>query len=135
RQGRYPALCALPETTGWRLNANALGPEHLALLDALYEGRFSRSLLSRIISGRPVSGYVDASALRQALGAVDDETFERLSSGLLLNSGHFLLQLTFEEEGRRLRSQFELGALGVAQWHARVPVQQVRVKSREPLPW
>lgn len=135
RQARYPALCALPETTGWRLNANALGLEHLPLLDALYEGRFARSLLSRIVSGRPASGYVDASALRQALGAVDDETFERLSAGLMLNSGHFLLQLEFEGEGRQMRSEFEVEALGVVQWHARVPAQQVRVKSREPLPW
>ncbi|HDS1772576.1 MULTISPECIES: type II secretion system minor pseudopilin GspK [Pseudomonas] len=135
RQARYPMLCALSQTTGWRLNANALGLEHLPLLEALYEGRYSRSLLSRIISGRPASGYVDAAALRQALGAVDDETFERLSEGLLLNSGHFLLQLSFEEEGRVMRSEFQVEALGVVQWHARVPAQQVRVRSREPIAW
>lgn len=135
RQARYPMLCALPQVTGWRLNANALGLEHLPLLEALYEGRYSRSLLSRIISGRPASGYVDAAALRQALGAVDDETFERLSEGLLLNSGYFLLQLSFEEEGRAIRSEFQVEALGVVQWHARVPAQQVRVRSREPMAW
>lgn len=135
RQGRYPMLCALAQTSGWRLNANALGLEHLPLLEALYEGRYSRSLLSRIVTGRPAAGYVDAAALRQALGAVDDETFERLSEGLLLNSGHYLLQLSFEEEGLKLRSQFQVEALGVVQWHARVPAQQVRVRSREPLPW
>jgi general secretion pathway protein K len=135
RQGRYRMLCALPVTTGWRLNANALGLEHLPLLEAMYEGRFSRSMLSRIISGRPAAGYVDAAALRQALGAVDDETFARLSEGLLLNSGHFLLQLSFEEEGRTLRSQFQIEALGVVQWHARVPAQQVRVRGREPVAW
>ena len=128
-------LCALPQTTGWRLNANAVGLEHLPLLEALYEGRYPRSLLSRIVSGRPASGYVDAAALRQALGAVDDETFERLSEGLLLNSGHFQLQLSFEEQGRTIRSAFELEALGVVQWHARVPAQQVRVKSRAPMAW
>lgn len=132
RQARYPMLCALPFTTGWRLNANALGLEHLPLLEALYEGRFSRSLLSRIVTGRPAAGYVDAGALRQALGAVDDETFARLSEGLLLNSGHFLLQLSFQEQGRTLRSQFQVEALGVVQWHARVPAQQVRVLGREP---
>ena len=133
RQAAYPMLCALPQTTGWRLNANALGLEHLPLLDALYEGRYPRSLLSRIVSGRPAAGYEDAAALRQALGAVDDETFERLSEGLLLNSGHYLLQLSFEEEGVKMRSQFQVEALGVVQWHARVPAQQVRVRSREPL--
>ncbi|MNZ86828.1 hypothetical protein D3C78_1056660 [compost metagenome] len=105
------------------------------MLEALYEGRYPRSLLSRIVSGRPASGYVDAAALRQALGAVDDETFERLSEGLLLNSGHFQLQLSFEEQGRTIRSAFELEALGVVQWHARVPAQQVRVKSRAPMAW
>ncbi|MBV4534737.1 type II secretion system minor pseudopilin GspK [Pseudomonas urmiensis] len=135
RQGHYAMLCALAQTSGWRLNANALGLEHLPLLEALYEGRYSRSLLSRIVTGRPAAGYVDAAALRQALGAVDDETFERLSEGLLLNSGHYLLQLSFEEEGLKLRSQFQVEALGVVQWHARVPAQQVRVRSREPLPW
>lgn len=102
------------------------------MLDALYEGRYPRSLLSRIDSGRPASGYADASALRQALGAVDDETFERLSEGLLLNSGHYLLQLSFEEQGRVMRSEFQVEALGVVQWHARVPAQQVRIRSREP---
>ncbi|WP_411383883.1 type II secretion system minor pseudopilin GspK [Pseudomonas sp. L7] len=135
RQGRYPMLCALPQTSGWRLNANALNLEHLPLLEALYEGHFSRSLLSRIISNRPASGYVDAGALRQALGALDDESFARLSEGLLLNSGLFLLQLSFEEEGRSVRSQFQIEALGVVQWHARVPAQQVRVLGREPMAW
>lgn len=135
RQARYPMLCALPETRGWRLNANALGLEHLPLLDAVYEGRFPRSLLSRVVSGRPASGYVDAAALRQALGAVDDETFEWLSEGLLLNSGYFLLQLSFEQEGRTLRSEFQVQAQGVVQWHARVPAQQVRVSSRSPVLW
>lgn len=135
RQGRYRMLCALPSTSGWRLNANALGLEHLPLLEAMYEGRFSRSMLSRVISGRPAAGYVDAAALRQALGAVDDETFARLSEGLLLNSGHFVLQLSFEEEGRTLRSQFQIEALGVVQWHARVPAQQVRVRGREAVAW
>ncbi|HDS1735502.1 type II secretion system minor pseudopilin GspK [Pseudomonas sp. BP8] len=135
RQSRYPMLCALPQTSGWRLNANALGLEHLGLLEALYEGRYPRSLLSRIVSGRPAAGYVDAAALRQALGAVDDETFARLSEGLLLNSGHYLLQLSFEEEGLSLRSQFQVEALGVVQWHARVPAQRVRVRGREPLAW
>ena len=135
RQGRYRMLCALPSTSGWRLNANALGLEHLPLLEAMYEGRFSRSMLSRVISGRPAAGYVDAAALRQALGAVDDETFERLSEGLLLNSGHYLLQLSFEEQGRVMRSEFQVEALGVVQWHARVPAQQVRVRSREPIAW
>ncbi|WP_325100997.1 MULTISPECIES: type II secretion system minor pseudopilin GspK [unclassified Pseudomonas] len=134
RQGRYPQLCALPQTSGWRLNANALDMQHLPLLEALYEGRYSRALLSRIISNRPSSGYGDAAALRQALGAVDDETFARLSEGLLLNSGHFLLQLSFEEDGLVMRSQYQIEALGVVQWHARVPAQQVRVKGREPLP-
>jgi len=135
RQARYPMLCALPQTSGWRLNANALGAEHLPLLEALYEGRYPRSLLNRIVSGRPASGYVDAAALRQALGAVDDETFERLSQGLLLNSGYFLLQLSFAEEGRVIRSEFQIEALGVVQWHARVPAQQVLVRSREPITW
>ncbi|WDY57021.1 type II secretion system minor pseudopilin GspK [Pseudomonas sp. PSKL.D1] len=135
RQRQYPMLCALPQTTGWRLNANALGLEHVPLLEALYEGRYPRSLLTRIVTGRPASGYVDAGALRQALGAIDDETFERLSEGLLLNSGYFLLQLSFEEQGRKMRSEFQVEALGVVQWHARVPAQQVRVRSRAPMAW
>lgn len=135
RQARYPQLCALPETTGWRLNANALTLDHLPLLEALYEGEVSRALLARIVSARPADGYRDAGALRQALGALDDATFERLSEGLLLNSGHFVLQLELEQDARVLRSQYQVHARGVVQWHARVPAQQVRVTRREPLPW
>ncbi|HBZ94159.1 MULTISPECIES: type II secretion system minor pseudopilin GspK [unclassified Pseudomonas] len=131
----YPQLCALPQTSGWRLNANSLTQAHLPLLDALYEGAFPRSLLSRILSGRPAGGYPDASALRQALGAVDDQTFERLSEGLLLNSGNFLLQMSFEQDGQIMRSQFQVQAEGVVQWHAQVPVQRVRVITREVRPW
>ncbi|MBF8779877.1 type II secretion system minor pseudopilin GspK [Pseudomonas fulva] len=135
RQARHPLLCALPQTTRWQLNANALGLEHLPLLEALYEGRYPRSLLSRIITGRPASGYTDAAALRQALGAVDDETFARLGQSLLLNGGHYRLELSFEQDGRTMRSVFQVQALGVVQWHARVPAQQVRVSSREPMPF
>lgn len=135
RQSRYPQLCALPETTGWRLNANALTLDQLPLLEALYEGEVSRSLLARIISARPLDGYRDAGALRQALGALDDETFQRLSEGLLLNSRFFLVQLEFEQDARVQRTQYQVQAGGVVQWHARVPAQQVWVTRREPLPW
>jgi len=45
------------------------------------------------------------------------------------------LQLSFAEEGRVIRSEFQVEALGVVQWHARVPAQQVRVHSREPMVW
>ena len=134
RHRRYPQLCALPQTSGWRLNANALNIEHLALLDALYEGEFPRSLLSRIVTGRPANGYRDVAALRQAMGAMDDQAFERLSEGLLLNSGDFMLQLAFEQDGQMIRSQFQIQAQGVVRWHAQVPVQRVQVVSREPLP-
>ena len=95
----------------------------------------SRSLLSRVVTARPATGYRDAGALRQALGALDDATFERLSEGLLLNSGDFLLQLEIEQDAHVLRSQYQVHARGVVQWHALVPVQQVRVTRREPLPW
>lgn len=135
RQQRYPQLCALPQTSGWRLNANALSLEHLPLLDALYEGEFARSLLTRIITGRPANGYRDVAALREAVGAVDDPTFERLSEGLLLNSGDFMLQLEFEQDDRLISSQFQVQAQGVVRWHAQVPVQRVQVISREPLPF
>ncbi|UVL57398.1 type II secretion system minor pseudopilin GspK [Pseudomonas sp. B21-035] len=135
RQQRYPQLCALPQTSGWRLNANALSLEQLPLLEALYEGEVSRSLLTRIITGRPAGGYHDAGALRQALGAMDDATFARLSEGLLLNSGDFALQLEFEQDGQKMRSEFQLRARGIVQWHALVPVQQVQVISRSPQPW
>lgn len=135
RQAQYPQLCALPETTGWRLNANSVNLEHLPLLSALYEGQFPAALLTRIVTGRPAGGYKDAAALRQALGAVDDQTFEKLSEGLLLNSRHFQLQLEFEQDAQVMRSQFQIRALGVVQWHALVPAQRVQVVSREPLPW
>ncbi|PWB30243.1 general secretion pathway protein GspK [Pseudomonas sp. SDI] len=135
RQARYPQLCALPETTAWRLNANSINLDQLPLLDALYEGEFAPSLLTRIVTARPAGGYRDAAALRSALGALDDQAFEKLSEGLLLNSRHFLLQLQFEQDQQMLRSQFQVRAQGVVQWHALVPAQRVQVLSREPLPW
>lgn len=55
---RYPQLCSLDETAGWRLNANALNLEMLPLLDALYEGEVSRSVLTRLVSARPAGGAI-----------------------------------------------------------------------------
>ena len=131
---RYPQLCSLDETAGWRLNANALNLEMLPLLDALYEGEVSRSVLTRLVSARPAGGYRDAGELRQALGAMDDAMFERLSEGLQLNGDHFLLQLDIDLDGQRFRSQYRVEAQGVVKWHARVPAQGMLLRSREPLP-
>lgn len=134
RAQRYGQLCALSETSGWRLNANALGLDTLPLLDALYEGEVSRSLLTRLISGRPAGGYRDASDLRQALGAVDDELFERVSEGLQLNGDHFLLLLDIDLDGQMFRSQYRIEAQGVVKWFSRVPAQGLLIRSREPRP-
>lgn len=131
---RYPQLCSLDETAGWRLNANALNLEMLPLLDALYEGEVSRSVLTRLVSARPAGGYRDAGELRQALGAMDDAMFERLSEGLQLNGDHFLLLLDIDLDGQRFRSQCRVEAQGVVKWHARVPAQGMLLRSREPLP-
>ncbi len=131
REQRYPQLCALPETTGWRLNANALNLSELPLLEALYEGQVERSQLTRLISGRPAGGYLDASALRQAMGAMDDEAFDRLSEGLLLNGDHFLLQIEVELDGQTFHSQYRAEALGIVKWHSRVPAQEMVVRERK----
>ncbi|MBX8545017.1 type II secretion system minor pseudopilin GspK [Pseudomonas cichorii] len=131
REQRYPQLCALPETTGWRLNANALNLSELPLLEALYEGKVERSQLTRLISGRPAGGYLDASALRQAMGAMDDEAFARLSEGLQLNGDHFLLQIEVELDGQKFHSQYRAEALGIVKWHSRVPAQEMVVRERK----
>ncbi|MFO2466583.1 type II secretion system minor pseudopilin GspK [Pseudomonas sp. 15FMM2] len=133
RSLRYRQLCSLAETSGWRLNANALSLDMLPLLDALYEGEMSRSLLTRLVSARPVGGYRDANDLRQALGALDDAMFERLSEGLQLNGDHFLLQLDIDLDGQRFGSQYQVEALGVVKWHAGVPAQGMLLRSREPV--
>ncbi|NBA98011.1 type II secretion system minor pseudopilin GspK [Pseudomonas sp. R5(2019)] len=133
RHLRYPQLCALPETAAWRLNANTLRMDMLPLLEALYEGEVSRSLLTRLISARPEAGYRVPEDLRKALGAVDDALFNRITEGLLLNSGHFVVQLEIDLDGRVLRSQHQVQARGVVDWHSVVPVQQVMVRSREPM--
>jgi general secretion pathway protein K len=133
RAARHPQLCALPDTAGWRLNANTLRMDMLPLLDALYEGEFSHSLLTRMISARPARGYREPSDLRQALGAVDDATFNKLSEGLLLNSEHFLLRLNIDLDGQAFTSQYQVEGKGVVQWHSLVPVQQVLFRTREPL--
>lgn len=131
RETRLQQLCALPETSGWRLNANALGLDKLPLLEALYQGEIESSLLTRLISGRPASGYKDAGELRQAMGAMDDDAFNRLSEGLQLNSDHFLLKLQTELDGQVFRSQYRVEALGVVKWFSRVPAQAMIIRERE----
>lgn len=130
REQRLRQLCALPEISGWRLNANALGLEELPLLEALYEGEVGRAQLTRLISARPPGGYKDASELRQAMGAMDDEGFARLIEGLQLNGDHFLLQMETTLDGQVFRSQYRVEALGVVKWHSRVPAQQMVVRER-----
>lgn len=125
------SLCALPESEGWQLNANALNLDHLPLLDALYQGDIPRAQLTRLITGRPPGGYKDASDLRSAMGALDDEAFARLSEGLLLNGDHFLLQIETTLDGQAFRSQYRVQARGVVKWHARVPAQQMVVRERQ----
>ena len=131
REQRLRQLCALPEISGWRLNVNALGLEELPLLEALYEGEVSRAQLTRMISARPPGGYKDASDLRQAMGAMDDEAFARLVEGLQLNGDHFVLEVETRLDGQMLRSQYRVEALGVVKWHSRVPAQQMVVRERQ----
>ncbi|MBD8577420.1 type II secretion system minor pseudopilin GspK [Pseudomonas syringae] len=125
------SLCVLPDSEGWQLNANALNLEHLPLLEALYEGEIPRAQLTRLLTGRPPGGYKDASDLRSAMGAMDDEAFARLSEGLLLNGDHFLLQIETTLDGQAFRSQYRVQARGVVKWHSRVPAQQMVVRGRE----
>lgn len=131
REQRLRQLCALPETDGWRLNANALNLDELPLLEALYEGEIGRAQLTRLISGRPPGGYKDASELRQAMGAMEDEMFAQLIEGLLLNGDHFLVQLETELDGQMFRSQYRVEAQGVVKWHSRVPAQEMVVRERQ----
>jgi general secretion pathway protein K len=131
REQQLQQLCALPEVSGWRLNANALNLDELPLLEALYEGEIGRAELTRLISSRPPGGYKDAGELRQAMGAMDDDSFARLTEGLQLNGDHFLLQLETDLDGQIFRSQYRVEALGVVKWHSRVPAQQMVVRERE----
>lgn len=131
REQQLQQLCALPEVSGWRLNANALNLDELQLLEALYEGEIGRAELTRLISSRPPEGYKDAGDLRQAMGAMDDDSFARLTEGLQLNGDHFLLQLETNLDGQLFRSQYRVEALGVVKWHSRVPAQQMVVRERE----
>jgi general secretion pathway protein K len=131
REQGHRNLCALPETSGWRLNANALNLDELPLLEAMYEGKIGRAQLTRLISARPAGGYADASALRQAMGAMDDEAFAQLSEGLQLNSDHFLLQLEVRLDDQVFRSQYRIEALGVVKWHSRVPAQAIVIRERQ----
>lgn len=130
----YPELCVLPDHSGWRLNANALTLEHLPLLEALYEGAVARTVLTRLITARPITGYPDAEALRQALGAMDDSSFARLAEGLVLNTDHILLGLEISLQEQPFRSLHQVEARGVSRWHARIPAQSVRFRGRQPAP-
>lgn len=130
----HPQLCALPDTGGWRLNANALTLQQLSLLEALYEGRLPRSLLTRLITARPAGGYRDADDLRRQLGSMDDERFRLLSEGVQLSSEHFLLGIEIRLEEASYRTLHQVEVRGVSHWHSRVAAQQVLFRSRQPAP-
>jgi general secretion pathway protein K len=131
REQHLRQLCTLPEISGWRLNANALNLDELPLLEALYEGEIGRAQLTRLISARPQGGYKDASELRQAMGAMDDEAFARLVEGLQLNGDHFLLHVETRLDDQVFHSQYRVEALGVVKWHSRVPAQQMVIRERQ----
>jgi len=132
---RHPQLCALPDNGGWRLNANALALRDLPLLEAMYEGELPASLLTRVISSRPAAGYRDAVQLRQSLGALDDETFKRLSDGLVLNGDHYLLGIEVRLDDTVYRTVHQVEVRGVSKWYSRVPAQQVLFRGRQPAPF
>ena len=130
----HPQLCALPDTGGWRLNANALTLQQLPLLEALYEHRLPRSLLTRLLTARPAGGYRDAEDMRRHLGAMDDDSFRQLSDGLLLSSEHFLLGIEIQLEDVSYRTLHQVEVRGVSRWHSRVAAQQVLFRARLPAP-
>jgi len=134
RRGRlwlYPQLCALPDVSAWRLNLNALGPQHLPLLDALFTGRVSRALLERLIRARPALGYTDEAQLRSLVGSgASDEEYELITHRLLLNGDRFVLGIEVVVDGRRYRRVRQLAAAGVSYWNPAVPVQRVRLLAR-----
>lgn len=130
----YPELCALPEAAGWRLNLNALGLEHLPLLDALYLGEVPNNWLARMISARPLNGYADAEALRDALPGVSEALFKRITAGLILNSDYYLLGIEVNLDGQSFRYSQLLRANGVSKWNSRVAAQQVTALGGSVLP-
>lgn len=129
RPGRHlhlRELCALPETSGWRLNANALGLGQLALLEALFLDEVPRETLQLLITARPAQGYATVESLREALPGVGEETFSLLTQRLILNSGDFLLGVEVSRDGQVFRQVRQLAAQGVSRWAAAVPAQRVR---------
>lgn len=130
----HPQLCALPDTGGWRLNANALTLQQLPLLEALYEHRLPRSLLTRLLTARPAGGYRDAEDMRRHLGAMDEDSFRLLTEGLLLSSEHFLLGIEIRLDEVSYRTLHQVEVRGVSRWHSRVAAQQVLFRSRQPAP-
>lgn len=129
RPGRHlqlRELCALPDTGGWRLNANALGLGQLPLLEALFLGEVPRETLQLLITARPAQGYANVEALREALPGVGEETFTLFTQRLMLNSGDFLLGVEVRRDGQVFRQVRQLAAQGVSRWHATVPAQRVR---------
>ncbi|MEH3022873.1 MAG: type II secretion system minor pseudopilin GspK [Pseudomonas oryzihabitans] len=130
RPGRHlqlRELCALPETSGWRLNANALDMRQLPLLEALFLGEVPGETLQLLIAARPLQGYADVETLRKALPGVGEETFSLLTQRLILNSGDFLLGVEVSRDGQVFRQVRQLAAQGVSRWHAGVPAQRVQL--------
>ena len=127
-------LCALPDTGAWRLNANALTLQQLPLLEALYEHRLPRSLLTSLLTARPAGGYRDAEDMRRHLGVMDEESFQQLSESLLLSSEYFLLGIEIRLDEVSYRTLHQVEVRGVSRWHSRVAAQQVLFRSRQPAP-
>lgn len=133
RSWRYPELCALADTGAWKLNLNALTPDQLPLLEALYQGEVSTSVLSRLLLRRPEKGYADAEEVRAVLAGAGAEQISTVLGGLLLNSEFFRLQTEVELNGERYTYQQDLQARGVSKWAALVPAQRISWQLRQRL--
>ena len=125
RVRHYPELCTLPDDGPWKLNLNALTAAQLPLLEALYQGEVSSSVLRRLLLQRPESGYANAEEVRRALSGVAEADMRQILGGLVLNSEFYRLETRIRLNGVEYGFQHDLKALGVSQWAARVPAQRI----------
>jgi len=129
RAATLSELCALPETTPWKLNLNSVTLRELPLLEALFEGQVPRGTLIRLINARPATGYSGVDAVRAQAGA-DSDWLDSDANRLTLTPDYLSLDITLTIGSERFHFVRLLQAEGVSGWNPASPAARVRVLQR-----
>ncbi len=122
---QHPALCAWQNSEPWRLNVNALKLQDLPLLESLFVGELSSSMLRRLLLSRPATGYASANDVRAVLQGLDETSMSRVLDALVLNSERYEVETRVKLNGQEYAFTQGMKLEGVSRWAAQVPAQRV----------